>query len=474
MPATRTIQTPVVQAARAPTAASSRGRAGRRRAMTTTRPSTVKLSASAELPHLAAASRSPSRQMLPMRVVQTSNVQATSATVALWRRIPGDGRGGVVAVTNRMTPASVEQCSLGIGADGAGDARVGQALHEDPAAAVDRRRPPAAQRRLVAGTWVALVLVEPPPRVVLGLDLHDAIAGDLGEDRRRRDGQAARVAAHDALGDAAADEVPLAVEQHAVGTQAQPLERPAGGQPLRFAHAQIVALVVGGVAHRPGRAPAGDAIEERLALLRRELLGVTHLVHPAIARQHGGTERERTGPRAPSHLVHAHDHLVAGIPELALAGQRWRLALQCLAENRCRRGHRGQPTSPARARRSTLSGPPTVGSTPWPRVRRTATPPRQATCDPGTGSRSATASTGRGQGGSRSSSGWMGATGYGAAAMAPSCPACSAATRCVPRAGGAGGRRSAACHRRQKSWGSRGRLSPAWPRWPPRRPRARW
>src|SRR5918995_5918400 len=101
--------------------------------------------------------------MLPMRVVQTSNVQATSATVALWRRIPGDGRGGVVALTNRTTPASFEQRALGVGADGAGNARVGQALHEDPAAAVDRRGPPAPPRCLVAGGGGNPVLVETPP-----------------------------------------------------------------------------------------------------------------------------------------------------------------------------------------------------------------------------------------------------------------------------------------------------------------------
>src|SRR5918997_1642126 len=114
------------------------------------------------------------------------------------------------------TVGSGEEGALGVGPHDAGHPRPRQAVHEHPAAPVDGRGAHAPQHGLVPRAGVALVLVEPPVRVVLGLGLHDAVAGDLGQDRGCRDRQAAGVAPHDALGDAATHEVPLAVDEHPV------------------------------------------------------------------------------------------------------------------------------------------------------------------------------------------------------------------------------------------------------------------
>src|SRR5438067_6301332 len=63
-------------------------------------------------------------------------------------------------------------------------------LHEDPGPAVDRRGAEGGQRRLVPGARVALVAVEVVGGKMLGLALHQPIAGDLGQDRSRGDREA--------------------------------------------------------------------------------------------------------------------------------------------------------------------------------------------------------------------------------------------------------------------------------------------
>ena len=195
----------------------------------------------------------------------------------------------------------------------------------------------------MARAGVALVVVEPPPGIVVGLGLHDPVAGHLGQDRCRGDRQAAGIAADDPPGDAAADEVPLAVEQDPARRHPQPLQRPPGRQALGLTHPQLVTLLRRGVPDGPRRAPAADAVEQRLALVRQELLGVADLVDPPIPGQHGGTDAEGTGPGTPADLVHADDDVVSGLPHLSLERQRRRPPLQGLAEHRCRRGgHRGR------------------------------------------------------------------------------------------------------------------------------------
>ena len=142
---------------------------------------------------------------------------------------------------------------------------------------------------LCARARVALVELEVVAGVVLGLGPHDAIAGDLGEDRRRRDRQAARVALHDASG-----VVPPPTKSHLPssstrsGVHAEVVEGAPGGQPLGLRHAELVALLLAGVADRPGDAPVGDPIEQRLALALGEHLRVADLVDAPILGHHGG------------------------------------------------------------------------------------------------------------------------------------------------------------------------------------------
>ena len=140
---------------------------------------------------------------------------------------------------------------------------------------------------------------------MFGLLSHETITSDLGEDRGGGDRQAAGVAPHDASSAPAADEVPVAVDQHCRWLpEAEAVDRSSGGQLLRGRHAELVALLLACMAHAPGDAPLGKTVEEPFALAGAEHLGIAHLVHPAVGRQHRGADGERPRPRAPAHLVH--------------------------------------------------------------------------------------------------------------------------------------------------------------------------
>ncbi len=133
--------------------------------------------------------------------------------------------------------------------------------------------------------------------MVLGLRPHDAVAGDLGQDRRRRDRQAAGVALHEHLAGAVADEVPLAVEQHPVGGRPRgrrgPAGRPGAAPPTcpSSSHSSSLAWPTDHAI-----APVGDPVEQRLALGLGEHLGVADLVDPAVLGDHGRAEGERARP----------------------------------------------------------------------------------------------------------------------------------------------------------------------------------
>src|SRR5271155_3033371 len=70
-------------------------------------------------------------------------------------------------------------------------------VDERPAPPMDGCTTPGCERHLVRGSRVATVGLEPVPRVVLRLERHHAIAGDLGEHGRRCDRLRARVTLHD-------------------------------------------------------------------------------------------------------------------------------------------------------------------------------------------------------------------------------------------------------------------------------------
>src|SRR6266508_2586863 len=252
----------------------------------------------------------------------------------------------------------------GLGRPHAGDTGPHEVVHEHPTAAVDGGRAEPLERGLVPRARVALVEVEVVAGVAVGLRPHDAVAGHLGQDRCGGDGQAPGVALDEPGAPAAADEVPLAVEQDPVGLQPQPFDRPGRGQPLGRGHAEVVALLLAGVADGPRGAPRPDPVEERLALGLGEHLGVAHLVDPPVAGQHGGAHRQRSGPRPPPHFVHADDHLVPATPKTALDLERRGLRPDRLAQHRSADGrHRRRQYRTSQSRRTDASPASTVPTT---------------------------------------------------------------------------------------------------------------
>jgi hypothetical protein len=91
-------------------------------------------------------------------------------------------------------------------------------------------------------------------------------------------------------------EIPVAVDQDVVGRHAETLQRPPCRQPLGIRHPQLVALLVGGMAHGPVLTPLRDTLEHGLALLLGEHLRVPDLVDAFVERNHGGANRQRPRP----------------------------------------------------------------------------------------------------------------------------------------------------------------------------------
>ena len=111
------------------------------------------------------------------------------------------------------------------------------------------------------------------------------------------------------------------------------------------------------VPDRPGLAPVRDAVEERLAVALGEHLGVAHLVHPPVLRQHHGTDRERSRPRPSADLVDA-DHRSRGprptTPARRPARGPWPSA-PCAAA--ARSVHSSGPTLPPRSEAPAAASP---------------------------------------------------------------------------------------------------------------------
>jgi len=131
-------------------------------------------------------------------------------------RIPYFGEPRVrVAVQQRLQPReSLKELQLAV-AGVAVEAVPHQPVHEDPRPAMDRARTEGLQSRLVHRAGITLVGGKVPKREMLGLGSHNAIAGDLGQDRGRRNRQAGAIAANDTPG--ATDEVPIPVDDDAIG-----------------------------------------------------------------------------------------------------------------------------------------------------------------------------------------------------------------------------------------------------------------
>ena len=160
------------------------------------------------------------------------------------------------------------------------------------------RRSVADQRGLVHRTGVSLVRVERPVRIVDGVLAHLTVAGDLGEDARRRHAQASQVGLDGEfdVGDRRRDEVPRAVGDGHVGNDVEPLDRPARGELLGRGHAELVALLLARRPDRPRHAPVGDPVEQRFAFTFGQQLRVAHTVHAGVPGQHRGADHQRARP----------------------------------------------------------------------------------------------------------------------------------------------------------------------------------
>ena len=241
-----------------------------------------------------------------------------------------------------------------------------QVVHERPTPTVDGRQPVAAQGDLVLGGRVALVAVELPLRVVLGLLAHVPITDHLRQHRRggdggtrgvgldhgdhqlwqhhigelrsdrsgfaplhprhrelldhriRRIGASPRAAAPD-LGRSGAQQVPWTVHHQGARSELQSGQGPVGGQPPGQRHPPPVALGRAGMAHGGVGTPPGDVVEDRLAPVLGQHLGVAepvrHRPGADVDVHHRHPDRQRTRPCTASDLVAARHPTVARPPQ---------------------------------------------------------------------------------------------------------------------------------------------------------------
>ena len=185
---------------------------------------------------------------------------------------------------------------------------------------MDARRSVADERGLVHRTGVALVRVERPVGVVDGVLAHLTIAGDLGEDARRRHTQTSQVGLDGELdvGDRRRDEVPRAVRDGNVGNDVEPLDRPARGEFLGRGHAELITLLLARRPDRPRHTPVGDSSEQRFAFTFGQQLRVAHSVHAGVPGQHGGADHQWARPRPAADLVDPDHQVVAAFPHRLL------------------------------------------------------------------------------------------------------------------------------------------------------------
>ena len=176
--------------------------------------------------------------------------------------------------------------------------------------AMHRRRPLRLQRRQMFRRSVPLVFRELEPRVVRIQRAHQRVTRRLGEDRRGADRRHGRVAADD--GFAARAEIehvgkPVAVHLHMRGRERQAEQRAAHREEARLQDVERVDLLHVRPRDGPAVGPAPDALGERLALRRRELLGIGQSLDRTPCVEHDGGREDRPGERTAASLVQARD-----------------------------------------------------------------------------------------------------------------------------------------------------------------------
>jgi len=192
--------------------------------------------------------------------------------------------------------------------------------------------PPRLKSGLVDRTRIPFVALKVEGRIVLGFAPHDAISGDLGEHRRSRNRHGGRVAPDDRAGFSTPDKVPIAVNEDSVGLDPEPVDGSPSRQSLRGRHSQFIAFGVAGMPDRPGDAPTGYPVEQRLSFLLSQHLRVTDLVDAGVVRYHCRPDAERPRPGTAPHFVDADHDSVSETPHAALNGQVGSLYLERLAE----------------------------------------------------------------------------------------------------------------------------------------------
>src|SRR5699024_7472884 len=172
----------------------------------------------------------------------------------------------------------------------------------------------------------------------------EPIAAHFGEDRRRRDGQTAKIAFFDGRG-RSVDEIPPAVDERMVDRNAKTGDRSLCREALRVGHAQLVTLAWARMANGGGDRPGSDAIEQGFAFCFGEQFGVTHADDASVRWNHHGSDRDRTGPRASPRLVDADDRPLTRRPKPPFDIPAWGSTPKRRAETACHR-FGGAPSAP--------------------------------------------------------------------------------------------------------------------------------
>ena len=158
---------------------------------------------------------------------------------------------------------------------------------------------------------VALVLFKAVLRVLLRVFEHQAVTRDLRQYRRGGDGHRLRVASHDVLGRDIELGQAVAVDHRVIRLDGQAFYRAPHG--VHGGLQDIVALDLFDRAEgdRTGNGGLDDHVEQRVALLFRQLFRVVHALDDTSLGQDDGGSADRSRQGAASGFIDAADMAIA-------------------------------------------------------------------------------------------------------------------------------------------------------------------